>query len=55
VRHLREAGVRVTYHDFPTMTHEFVGMTALLPQARQAIGMAARDLAATLLALPARD
>jgi len=36
------------------MTHEYVGMTALLPQARQAIGMAARDLAATLLALPAR-
>ena len=53
-RHLREAGVRVTYHDFPTMTHEFVGMTALLPQARQAIGIAARDLETTLLALPAR-
>jgi acetyl esterase len=53
-RHLREAGVRVTYHDFPTMTHEFVGMTALLPQARQAIGMAARDLEATILAMPPR-
>lgn len=49
-RRLREAGVSVTYHDFPGMTHDFVGMVAVLPQARQAIGMAANDLEAALLA-----
>lgn len=47
-RRLREAGVAVTYHDFPDMTHDFVGMVAVLPQARQALGMAANDLEAAL-------
>lgn len=50
-RRLREAGVRVTYHNFPTMTHEFFGMGAVLPQTGQAIGMAARDLEATIHAV----
>jgi acetyl esterase len=44
MRRLREVGVRVAYHDFPNMTHDFVSMTAVVPQARQAIGMAAQDL-----------
>jgi acetyl esterase len=43
-RRLREAGVPVIYTLFPGVTHEFFGMAAVLPEAKQAIGDAADGL-----------
>ncbi|MCB0121311.1 MAG: alpha/beta hydrolase, partial [Caldilineaceae bacterium] len=34
---LQEAGVDVTYQNFPGVTHEFFGMGAVLPEARDAV------------------
>ena len=42
----RAAGVRVEQRTFPGVTHEFFGMAAVLPEARQAQAMAAEALMA---------
>ncbi len=41
---LNRAGVAAVYLDYPTMIHGFVGMSAVLPQARQAIADACTAL-----------
>ncbi len=41
---LAAAGVHVNYKNFVGVTHEFFGMTAVLPEAREAVKMAADDL-----------
>ncbi|ALA59242.1 alpha/beta hydrolase [Nitrospira moscoviensis] len=41
---LRRAGVPVTYRNFEGVTHEFFGMGAVVPDARQAVQLAAKDL-----------
>jgi acetyl esterase len=41
---LEEAGCSVHYENFVGVTHEFFGMTALLPEAREAVELAAKDL-----------
>ncbi len=43
-RKLEEAGVSVHYENFLGVTHEFFGMIAVLPEAREAVALAARDL-----------
>ena len=40
----RAAGVRTEHRTFPGVTHEFFGMAAVLPEAREAQAMAARAL-----------
>jgi acetyl esterase len=41
---LEAAGVPVHYHNFPGVTHEFFGMTAVLEDAREAVKLAADHL-----------
>jgi len=41
---LNHAGVAAVYIDYPSMIHGFFGMSAVLPQARQAIADAAAAL-----------
>lgn len=41
---LREAGVDVRYRNFEDVTHEFFGMGAVLPEAKQAVQFAAEGL-----------
>ena len=43
---LQEAGVDVTYQNFDGVTHEFFGMVAVLEQSREAVNLAAEELAA---------
>ncbi|MEZ4869134.1 MAG: alpha/beta hydrolase fold domain-containing protein [Caldilineaceae bacterium] len=43
---LQEAGVDVTYRNFEGVTHEFFGMGAVLPEARQAVSLAGQELQA---------
>ncbi|MEZ4680193.1 MAG: superoxide dismutase family protein [Caldilineaceae bacterium] len=43
---LQEAGVDVTYQNFAGVTHEFFGMGAVLPAARDAVDLAGQDLRA---------
>lgn len=41
---LEKAHVRVNYRNYPGVTHEFFGMGAVLPDAKQAVQQAAADL-----------
>ncbi len=41
---LRAAGVEVVYQNFPGVVHEFFGMGALLPEAQEAVALAAEGL-----------
>lgn len=41
---LKEAGVPVTYKNFEGVTHEFFGMGAVLPEAREAVALAGTEL-----------
>ncbi|MEJ7823721.1 MAG: alpha/beta hydrolase fold domain-containing protein, partial [Chitinophagaceae bacterium] len=41
---LKEAGVSVNYKNYNGVTHEFFGMAAIIPEAKQAQSMAASDL-----------
>lgn len=41
---LEEAGVAVVYQNFAGVTHEFFGMGALLPEAQEAVALAAEGL-----------
>jgi acetyl esterase len=43
---LAEAGVDVTYKDYPDMIHGFFNMTALAPEAKDAVKDAAKALKA---------
>lgn len=43
---LRAEGTRVNYRNFDGVTHEFFGMGAVLPQAKEAVEFAAQDLRA---------
>ncbi|AIZ64924.1 lipase [Hymenobacter sp. DG25B] len=45
---LEAAGVSVNYKLYPNVTHEFFGMDAVVPQAREAQDLAASDLKAAL-------
>ncbi|HYN13415.1 MAG TPA: alpha/beta hydrolase fold domain-containing protein, partial [Burkholderiales bacterium] len=41
---LKKAGVKVDYRNYPGVTHEFFGMGAVLPDAKQAVKQAAAGL-----------
>lgn len=41
---LEAAGVPVTYKNFPGVTHEFIGMGAVLDKAKQAVALAGTEL-----------
>lgn len=41
---LKEAGVPVTYKNYEGVTHEFFGMGAVLPEAREAVALAGTEL-----------
>ncbi|MFO1349541.1 MAG: alpha/beta hydrolase [Gammaproteobacteria bacterium] len=45
--HLKKAGVKVDYHNYPGVTHEFFGMGAVVAEARQAVQQVAKDLRQT--------
>lgn len=41
---LKKAGVTVNYKNYDGVTHEFFGMAAVIPEAKQAQALAAADL-----------
>ena len=43
-RRLEAAGVPVMQHTYPGVTHEFFGMGAVVPEAKDAVNMAATAL-----------
>ncbi len=47
---LRDAGVSVTLDDYPEMVHDFIYLQAVLPQAAEALGSAAKAVKAALTA-----
>lgn len=47
---LRDAGVPVTLDDYPEMVHDFIYLQAVLPQAAEALGSAAKAVKAALTA-----
>jgi acetyl esterase len=47
---LRDAGISVTLDDYPDMVHDFIYLQAVLPQAAEALGTAAKALKAALTA-----
>lgn len=51
---LEAAGVKVNYRNFDGVTHEFFGMGSVVPQAHEALTVAAADLKTALGATPMR-
>jgi acetyl esterase/lipase len=45
---LRAAGVTVALDDYPDMVHDFIYLQAVLPQAAEALGAAAKALKSAL-------
>lgn len=49
---LEAAGVNVVYRNFDGVTHEFFGMSAVVPQAKEAMGVAVKELKAAFAEKP---
>jgi acetyl esterase/lipase len=45
---LRTAGISVTVADYPDMVHDFIYLQAVLPQAAEALNIAAKALKGAL-------
>ena len=52
---LKKAGVKVDYKNYSGVTHEFFGMGAVVPEAKEAVKQAASGLRASFLSVAQSD